>query len=101
MTTILLPVALSAALLLNIVATIFLSRSDYLSLTQKAAQAALIWVLPLVGSIVVIAVLRHSGTDTDSSSEVTRPTDGAWLLSQTPDADTFHGNSDASGHVDS
>jgi hypothetical protein len=99
--TALVSVALGAALLLNVLATILLIRSEYLTRTQKAAQAALNWLLPLVGSIVVIAVLRNPGTDRDSSPEVTRSIDGAWLVSSTPDADTFHSHSDASGHADS
>jgi hypothetical protein len=67
---------------------------------KRLGQFALIWVLPLIGSIVVIAVLR-SGSDRDSSPEITQSLDGAWLVSSTPDADTFHGHSDASGHIDS
>jgi hypothetical protein len=67
MATTLVSVALGAVLLLNIVATIHLVRSDYLSRRQKAVHFALIWVLRLIGSIVVIAVLRSSGSDRDSS----------------------------------
>jgi hypothetical protein len=60
--TILASIALGLAAILNVVATTMLIRSDFESRFQKAAQMVLIWVLPVVGAILVIAVLRNSTT---------------------------------------
>jgi len=60
--TILASTALVLAAILNVVATSMLLRSDFESRFQKAAQMVLIWVVPVVGAILVMAVLRNSTT---------------------------------------
>src|SRR5271166_6427070 len=48
---------------LDVVATVMLLRSDFESRFQKRAQLLLVWALPIIGSITVIAVLKGaSGT---------------------------------------
>jgi hypothetical protein len=47
---------------MNVVATTMLFRSDFESRFQKSAQTVLIWLVPVVGAILVIAVLRNSTT---------------------------------------
>jgi hypothetical protein len=53
-------IALGLALVLSLVATKILIRSDFESRFQKSAQMILIWVIPFVGAILVIAVLSQS-----------------------------------------
>jgi hypothetical protein len=56
-------VALGLGVLLNLVATVMLVRSDFETPLQKVLQIALIWVVPFVGSIIVIAVLKGAYFD--------------------------------------
>jgi hypothetical protein len=85
---------------LNIFASVRLYGADNLVRTQKIAQGVLVWVLPLVGALLVLAILRTS----DRESVQTR------LRSQI-DGDGFenadgpfygpgqrHSGHDASGH---
>ena len=43
---------------LNVVATAMLARSDFETPLQKVLQLVLVWIVPCIGSIIVIAVLR-------------------------------------------
>jgi uncharacterized membrane protein YgcG len=63
MTTAVASVALALVVLLNLVATVMLARSDFETPLQKALQLALVWIVPCVGSIIVIAVLRGARSD--------------------------------------
>ena len=63
MSTAVASVALALVVLLNLVATVMLARSDFETPLQKAVQLALIWIVPCVGSIIVIAVLRGARSD--------------------------------------
>lgn len=82
-----------------------LARSDFETPRQKLLQLAFVWVVPCVGSIVVIAVLRGAAADPapyvagDSSVNV-------WLAGSAPVAEAFgsphagHGESACdAGHV--
>jgi hypothetical protein len=60
--TILASIALGLATILNVVATAMLLRSDFESRFQKTAQCVLIWLLPVVGVILVMAILINSKT---------------------------------------
>ena len=46
-------------LILNVVATIRLSKSELNEKTQKVFQTILIWILPLFGAIIVSMILNH------------------------------------------
>jgi hypothetical protein len=48
--------AVGLVVILNLVATVMLARSDFESRFQKVAQMILIWAIPFVGSILVLAV---------------------------------------------
>jgi hypothetical protein len=65
-------VFLGLAVLLNFVATIMLSRSDFETPIQKVLQYSFIWIIPFVGSIIVIAVMKsahsHDKSRFDSGS---------------------------------
>ncbi len=63
MTTVVASVVLALVVLLNLVATVMLVRSDFETPLQKALQLALVWIVPCVGSIIVIAVLRGARYD--------------------------------------
>jgi len=63
MTTAVASVVLVLVVLLNVVATVMLARSDFETPQQKALQLALVWIVPCVGSIIVIAVLRGARSD--------------------------------------
>jgi uncharacterized membrane protein YgcG len=63
MTTAVASVALALVVLLNLVATVILARSDFETPLQKALQLVFVWIVPCVGSIIVIAVLRGARSD--------------------------------------
>jgi hypothetical protein len=71
-------VFLGLTVLLNFVATIMLSRSDFETPIQKVLQYSFIWIIPFVGSIIVIAVVKSAHSrhkfrfDSDSG-------EGIWL----------------------
>jgi hypothetical protein len=75
-------VVISVVVLLNLVATIMLARSDFETPLQKVLQLVLVWIVPCVGSIIVIAVLRGARSDynpgfrSDSTSDVGLPGTG-------------------------
>jgi hypothetical protein len=56
-------ISLSIVVLLNVVATVMLVRSDFDTRIQKALQLVFVWAIPIVGSIFVIAVLKFVGSD--------------------------------------
>jgi hypothetical protein len=51
-------VALSAAVILNIVASFLIARSDSLDKTQKTAQIVIVWLFPFVASIGMLIFIR-------------------------------------------
>jgi hypothetical protein len=55
-------VVLGSMVLLNIAATALLARSDVATPLQKTAQVIFIWVVPLIGSIIVIALLKETNS---------------------------------------
>jgi uncharacterized membrane protein YgcG len=91
MTTAVASVALALVVLLNLVATVMLVRSDFETPLQKALQLVFAWVVPFIGSIIVIAVPRSARSDhklrkrSDSSSD-------AWLAGSGPQTDGFGGH---------
>jgi hypothetical protein len=56
-------VALGLGVLLNLVATVMLARSDFETPLQKVLQIVLIWVVPFIGSIMAIAVSKAAHFD--------------------------------------
>jgi hypothetical protein len=53
-------VALSLICLLNVIATIWLVRSTIATVVQKSWQVVIIWLVPVIGAITVIAVLLET-----------------------------------------
>jgi hypothetical protein len=78
MSTVIAFALLGSAILLNIVATVLLVRSDVPTSPQKALQLLSVWTVPLLGSILVIAPLK----ETQAVGKRRDGTDGmgaAWL----------------------
>jgi hypothetical protein len=44
--------------LLNLLATVFIARSDFGTALQKTLQLLFTWAVPLVGAIIIISVLK-------------------------------------------
>jgi hypothetical protein len=63
MATIAALIVISLVVLLHVVVTVMLTRSDFEISLQKTLQLALVWIVPCVGSIIVIAVLRGAHSD--------------------------------------
>jgi hypothetical protein len=83
--------ALGLAVILSLVATKMLIRSDFESRFQKSAQMILIWVIPFVGAILVIAVLSQSKV------RLTRPLNGSkggdtWMPGMGPESSRESGH---------
>ena len=70
-------VFLTIVVVLNLVATVCLMPSDVYSTSQKTLQLVLIWVLPFVGSILVLTVLAHDRKS--ASPDLVRNDEGPWL----------------------
>jgi hypothetical protein len=71
-------VALGLAVLLNLVATVMLARSDFETPLQRVLQMVLIWAIPFIGSIMVIAVSKAAYFDRRPHSDSASPGDG-WI----------------------
>ena|SRR5882757_10608621 len=95
MATVVASVALALVVLLNLVATVMIARSDFETPLQKVLQLVFAWVVPCIGSIIVIAVLRGARSDrkaypaSDSSGDT-------WLPGSGPQSEGFGGHH--SGH---
>src|SRR5580704_1158910 len=63
MATVVASVSLALVVLLNVVATVFIARSDFETRLQKVLQLTFAWLVPLVGSTIVIAVLKGARSD--------------------------------------
>lgn len=93
--------SLALLVILNLVATVCVFRSDFLSPMQKAAQLLLVWLVPFVGAILVIAILSNSRPARDPTYDE-NSANQYLILQNTMPADTFdHNGSDMSGHGDS
>ena len=53
-------VILGSVVLLDVVATVLLIRSSVPTPVQKTLQVVFIWIVPLIGSIAVIAILKET-----------------------------------------
>jgi hypothetical protein len=98
MATIAAAVLISVVVLLNLVATVMLARSDFETPMQKVLQLVPVWIVPCVGSLIVIAVLRGARSDynprfrSDSASDV-------GLLGTGPTPESFGGHHGGHGDV--
>ena len=92
MSTVIASVILGSAVLLDIVATVLLVRSDVATPLQKMLQVLFIWVLPFVGPIIVIAVVKETpfGVKVRRGSDTSGQTWFAGIGPGSGDAGGFH-----------
>jgi Na+/phosphate symporter len=81
---------------LNVAATIRAMRSDAHTAQQKAWQIAIVWALPLLGSIIVLMVLRSLQAEPQKPSAP--PIGEAWSLTGMDSVGSNHSHSDSGGH---
>src|SRR5712664_3279650 len=99
MSTVVASVGIGLTVLLNLVATVMLVRSDFETPLQRAIQLAFIWVVPFVGTIIVIAILRGARADIKTGGDSNLS--DAFRSLGGPESDTFsdhhggHGGGDA------
>jgi hypothetical protein len=98
MATVVASVVLGLVVLLNVVATAFILRSEFGTPIQKVVQLIFAWALPLVGSIIVIAVLKVTRPERerrfDSGSLGT-----SWLPGIGPESEAAHGHHGGHGEA--
>src|ERR1700674_5285751 len=76
MATVIASIALGLAVLLNLVATVKLVRSDFETPLQRVLQIVFIWAIPFIGSTIVIAVLKGAYSDRKPRSDSGSSGDG-------------------------
>jgi Phospholipase_D-nuclease N-terminal len=87
--------SLTLLAVLNVVATVYVLRSDFTSPSQKVAQLLLTWFVPFVGSVLVISILANTRPARDPPYDPT--SDNQFTLID-PVHDNHH---DGLGHGDS
>jgi hypothetical protein len=89
-TAVIASIALGLVVLLDVTATVLLVRSTVATPLQKILQLALAWAFPLVGSIIVIAVIKETISTTRSRL---KPGSGdEWLPGMGPQSDASSGH---------
>jgi hypothetical protein len=83
---------------LNCVATVRIVRSDLYTSSQKTAQILIIWAIPIVGSIMVLSILKATEPPRGYASDVEFP-DARITPNSNPNAEPWdYGGSDGAGH---
>ena len=89
-------IGLGVVVLLNLIATVVIARSDFETPRQKIFQLVFTWAVPLVGSIIVIAVLKVTRPEREhrfDSGSSTR----SWLAGIGPESESVHAHHAAHG----
>ena len=74
-------ISLALVVALDCVATVRLAGSDLYTQSQKTAQILIVWLIPIVGSIVVLSVLKATApvmTGRPTSGSITSSWVSAW-----------------------
>jgi hypothetical protein len=66
-------ISLALVVALDCVATVRLAGSDLYTQSQKTAQILIVWLIPIVGSIVVLSVLKATAPRRGYASDVEFP----------------------------
>ena len=91
MATVVASVGLALVVLLNVVATVLIVRSDFETQLQKVLQLIFVWLIPLVGSTIVIAVLK--GARSDRKPRVDSVASGdVWMPGMGPESEGGRGH---------
>jgi hypothetical protein len=87
---------------LNIVATVCMMRSDVYTASQKMLQLALVWLVPLIGSVLTLSVWAHdrksASRDPDRHGEESWPASIGGPESDRPNRGDGFGGSSHDGH---
>jgi hypothetical protein len=95
-------VALILLFALNLTATVRLVRSDVYSANQRSGQLLVIWLIPIAGAMLVLAVLKPPREPVrNSPSDMAPVRDDLWLVARSDVDTSSHSGSDASTHGDS
>lgn len=104
MATVVASVGLGLVVLLSLVATAFIARSEFATPRQKIIQLIFTWVVPLVGSIIVIAILKVTRPERERRFD-SGSLGHSWLPGIGPESENAHGHhggpgegSDGAGH---
>jgi hypothetical protein len=91
-------VSLALVAALDCVATARIARSDLYTPSQKTAQILIIWLIPIVGSIVVLSVLKATAPIRGYASDVEFP-DARITLNGNSNAEPWdYGGSEGADH---
>ena len=90
MATVIASITLGLAALLDVIATVLLVRSTVATPRQKALQLVVIWLIPFVGSIIVIAILRE--TTSTRRARLASGSADEWLPGSGPESESHPGH---------
>jgi uncharacterized membrane protein YgcG len=96
MPTVVASVGLGLVVLLNLVATTFIARSEFETPLQKMLQLIFVWAVPLVGSIIIIAVLKVTRPERERRFD-SGSLGKSWLPGIGPESESAHGHHGGSG----
>jgi hypothetical protein len=91
-------IGLGTVATLDLVATVLVIRSSVLTSVQKTLQLMFTWVVPFIGSIIVIAVVKETLSNPRSCREF-GPSSEVWLPGIGPESGGAGGHHD--GHIGS
>jgi hypothetical protein len=98
MVTVVASVVVGSIVLLNLVATAFIVRSEFGTPLQKAVQLIFVWAVPLVGSIIIIAVLKVTRPERERRFD-SGSLGNSWLPGIGPESETAHGHHGSHGEA--
>jgi hypothetical protein len=91
MSTVVASIGLGVVVLLNLAASVFIARSEFGTPLQKTLQLIFAWIVPLVGSIIVIAVLRVTRPARQRRFE-SSSSGNSWLPGIGTESESAHGH---------
>jgi hypothetical protein len=91
MATVVALVGLGLVVLLNLVATAFIARSEFETPLQKTFQLIFAWAVPLIGSIIIIAVLKATRPEREHRFD-SGSLGKSWLPGIGPESESAHGH---------
>jgi hypothetical protein len=91
MATVVALVVVGSVVLLNLVATVFIARSEFGTPLQKVVQLILAWAVPLIGSIIAIAVLKVTRPERERRFD-SGSLGNSWFPGIGPESETAHGH---------
>jgi hypothetical protein len=91
-------ISLASVAALDCFATVRIARSDLYTSSQKTAQILIVWLIPIVGAIVALSVLKATAPPRGYASDVEFP-DARIIPSGNSNAEPWdYGGSEGAGH---